>query len=75
MSKMHTGRRLLVLWLGLAVCLLAGGCTIFPGRGAADPTSSVGKSRSTDAERDVALVSHEEPVDDEDEEENARRNR
>ncbi len=59
---MHTGRRLLVLSLGLAVCLLAGGCAMFPDRSAADPTSSVSKSRSTDAERDVALVSHEEPV-------------
>jgi outer membrane protein assembly factor BamD (BamD/ComL family) len=67
MSKMHTGRRLIVLWLGLAVCLPACGCAIFPGSGSADPTSSVSESRSTDAERDVAMVSHEEPVDDEEE--------
>ena len=68
---MHLGRRLLVLWLGPAVCLLAGGCTLLPGRGSADPTSSAGTSRSSEAERDVGLVSYEEPVegDDVDEEE------
>ncbi|MHB0957382.1 MAG: outer membrane protein assembly factor BamD [Pirellulaceae bacterium] len=68
---MRKHRRLLIPWLGLALTWLAGGCALFTGRHAPDAADSLARSSTKNSARDTALVSHEESIEDQEEEDSA----